>query len=104
MLAAVEVMPAAEFDRWLSERADQQASGTSPLGEELWDGSCAKCHGLEGEGGYGPSISSSALVQDPQAVERLLRRGGILMPPVGRDWNQTEMQALTDYLEESFGS
>jgi cytochrome c oxidase subunit II len=103
MLAAVEVMPAAEFDSWLSERADQQRSATSPLGEELWDGSCAKCHGLEGEGGYGPSIAASALVRDPQAVERLLRRGGILMPPVGRDWNETEMQALTDYLEDSFG-
>ena len=76
MLAAVEVMPGAEFDRWLPERADQQAAETSPLGEELWDGSCAKCHGLEGEGGYGPSIASSALVRDS--------RGGRAAPAPGR--------------------
>ena len=36
------------------ERETQQAAGTSPLGEELWEGACAKCHGLDGEGGYGP--------------------------------------------------
>ena len=53
MLASVEVMPAAEFDAWLAQRREQQTAGTSPLGEELWDGTCAKCHGLDGEGGYG---------------------------------------------------
>jgi cytochrome c oxidase subunit 2 len=103
MLASVEVMPAAEFDAWLSERSEQQAVGTSPLGEELWDGTCAKCHGLEGEGGYGPRIAGSELLDDTEAVEQLLREGRGQMPPVGRDWNETEMQALTDYLEQNVG-
>ena len=103
MLASVEVMPAAEFDPWLSERSEQQAVGTSPLGEELWDGTCAKCHGLEGEGGYGPRIAGSELLDDTEAVEQLLREGRGQMPPVGRDWNETEMQALTDYLEQNLG-
>ena len=34
----VEVMPAAEFDAWLAERREQQEAGTSPLGEETWEG------------------------------------------------------------------
>ena len=103
MLASVEVMPAAEFDAWLAQRREQQTAGTSPLGEELWDGTCAKCHGLDGEGGYGPRIAGTALVQDPQSVETLLRKGGILMPPVGKDWTAEEMTAVTDYLKEHLG-
>jgi cytochrome c oxidase subunit II len=104
MLASVEVLPAEEFDAWLSERETQQAAGTSPLGEELWEGTCAKCHGLDGEGGYGPRIAGSELLQDPEAVEKLLRDGRGNMPPVGRDWDDDEMKALTDYLEQNLGS
>lgn len=103
MLATVEVLPAEEFDAWLTEREEQQAAGTSPLGEELWEGSCAKCHGLDGEGGYGPQIAGSALVQDPEAVEKLVREGRGAMPPVGKDWGDDEMNALTDYLEQNVG-
>jgi len=104
MLATVEVLPAAEFDAWLAERETQQSAGTSPLGEELWEGTCAKCHGLDGAGGYGPRIAGSELLEDPEAIEDLLREGRGKMPPVGRDWDDTEMDALTDYLEQSLGS
>jgi cytochrome c oxidase subunit II len=103
MLATVEVLPAAEFDTWLEERETEQAAGTSPLGEELWEGSCATCHGLDGEGAYGPRIAGTELVKDPEAVEDLVRKGRGAMPPVGRDWDDAEMQALTDYLEQNLG-
>jgi cytochrome c oxidase subunit 2 len=104
MTNSVEVMPAAEFDAWLEERAAQQSAGTSPLGEELWEGSCARCHGLEGEGGYGPRIAGTGLVQDPEAIAQLVREGGpVKMPPVGRDWNAAELDALTAYLKENLG-
>ena len=104
MLASVEVMPADDFDAWYEERRSQQESGTSPLGEELWEGTCAKCHGLEGEGGYGPRIAGTDLIKNEQSVEALLRKGGVLMPPVGRDWTDDEMNALTDYLKERVGN
>ena len=103
MLASVEVLPAGEFDAWLAEREEQQAAGTSPLGEELWEGTCAKCHGPGGGGGYGPPIAGSDLLEDADAVERLLRDGRGAMPPVGRDWSDTEMDALTAYLEQNLG-
>ncbi len=103
MLASVEVLPAEEFDSWLAEREAQQAAGTSPLGQELWEGSCAKCHGLDGEGGYGPRIAGTELVDDPNAIERIVREGRGAMPPVGRDWDDTEMDALNDYLEQNLG-
>jgi cytochrome c oxidase subunit II len=104
MLATVEVLPAAEFDSWLSQRAEQQEAGTSPLGEELWEGTCAKCHGLSGEGDYGPKIAGTDLLKDPAAVEQVLRNGFGKMPPVGREWNDDEMAAITTYLRQNLGS
>ena len=104
MLADVEVMPAAEFDAWLEERRSQQEAGTSPLGQELWEGSCAKCHGAGGEGGYGPRLTGSALVQNADAVATLLHNGGILMPSVGRDWTDEEIAAVTSYVKEKIGN
>ena len=60
--------------------------------------------GIEGEGGYGPRIAGTTLIENTQAIEALLRKGGILMPPVGRDWTTDEMSALTDYLKERVGN
>jgi cytochrome c oxidase subunit 2 len=103
MLAAVEVLPAAEFDSWLAERETQQEAGTSPLGQELFEASCAKCHGPDGEGDYGPRIAGSTLIDDPDAIAELLREGRGAMPPVGRDWSDTEIDAVNDYLEQNLG-
>jgi cytochrome c oxidase subunit II len=103
MTAAAEVLPADEFDAWLEERRAQQEAGTSPLGDETWRGSCAKCHGLDGEGGYGPRIAGTELIEDPAAVDRLLRTGRGNMPPVGRDWDDTQLEAVNTYLEQNLG-
>lgn len=103
MLASVEVMPADEFDAWLAQSEQQQDAGTGPLGDEMWEATCAKCHGPTGEGGYGPKIAGTALVGDPQAVEQVIRNGFGTMPPVGRDWDDNEMTAITTYLKENIG-
>jgi len=103
MLASVEVMPADEFDAWLAQSEQQRDAGTGPLGDEMWEATCAKCHGPTGEGGYGPKIAGTALVSDPQAVEQVIRNGFGTMPPVGRDWDDNEMTAITTYLKENVG-
>ena len=103
MLASVEVMPADEFDAWLAQSEQQRDAGTGPLGDEMWEATCAKCHGPTGEGGYGPKIAGTALVSDPQAVEQVIRNGFGTMPPVGRDWDDNEMTAITTYLKENIG-
>ncbi len=108
MLARVEAMPRAEFDSWLAQRQEQQQAGSSPLGEELYDGVCAKCHGLAGEGGVAlgaPQLKGSSLLADAPGIEKLLREGGPnVMPAVGRGWSETQMKAMTDYLKERFAS
>lgn len=105
MLAAVEVLPKAEFEAWLTSRKEEQDAGTSPLGRELYMGGCAKCHGLAGEGkvaANAPALKGSRLVTDAKAIDALLRKGQNLMPAVGRDWSDVQMRAMTGYLKERF--
>jgi len=107
MFTTVEVLPEAEFDRWLATRREEQTAGTSDLGEEQWNGACAGCHGLDGKGGAAanaPGVAGSILLDDPAAIDRLLENGQRAMPPVGRGWSDEQMTAMTDYLQERFGS
>jgi mono/diheme cytochrome c family protein len=73
------------------------------LGREIWEGTCATCHGLAGQGDYGPKIAGSALLSDPKALEDLLRHGKNKMPAVGRTWDADTMRSATSYLKRRFG-
>jgi cytochrome c oxidase subunit II len=101
MFATIEVIPSDEFDAWLTEEAQRQETGDSDLGEQLFSGVCAKCHGDEGQGLIGPGLSSST-VSNAASVEQIVRNGRGKMPAVGSDWEGREMKALTDYLKERF--
>jgi cytochrome c oxidase subunit II len=100
MKAEVEAMPRSEFEAWLDEEQGRQEAGTSSLGKETFAGACAKCHGLAGEGDIGPALAGNALVNDANAVERVVRNGRRAMPPIGQDWEDRQMRALTDFLKE----
>jgi cytochrome c oxidase subunit 2 len=93
MKLEVEVLPADEFERWVEGRA----SDLDTLGEEEWNGVCAKCHGLGDEKRLiGPSLSAAQL-EDAARLEDIVRNGGRQMPAVGRGWTDEQMRALTDY-------
>ncbi len=98
MLASIEVMPRAEFDRWLAERAAAQRARTSPLGAEEWEGVCAKCHGPGVVGKLGPPLEGNPIIANREAVEAIVRNGRGRMPPVGQGWSDVQMQALLAYL------
>ena len=104
MTAQVEAMPRGEFKSWLAEEAQAQEAGTSKLGEETYAGACAKCHGLAGEGDIGPRLAGNSLLQDANALETVVRNGRGEMPPVGKDWEDRQMTALTEYLEQELAS
>jgi cytochrome c oxidase subunit II len=92
----VEVLPAEEFDRWVDERAgDLQA-----LGEEEFNGVCAKCHRLgAAKQLIGPSLAGAAL-EDPEALAELVRSGRNKMPAVGRGWTDEQIRALTEHARQ----
>ncbi|GIU96108.1 MAG: hypothetical protein KatS3mg012_2565 [Gaiellaceae bacterium] len=101
MTASVEVLPEAEFAAWLEERRQAQTTGDVALGEETWEGVCAKCHGLAGQGALYRAVAGSAVLRDPQAVETLVRNGRRTMPAVGAGWTAEQIDALNAYLKES---
>jgi cytochrome c oxidase subunit II len=101
MFATIEVIASEEFDAWLTEEAQRQETGDSDLGEQIFSGVCAKCHGDEGQGLIGPGLSASS-VSNAASVEQIVRNGRGKMPAVGSDWEDREMKALTDYLRERF--
>jgi cytochrome c oxidase subunit 2 len=105
MLASVEVMPREAFDTWLEQRRTEQDAGTGDLGKETWDGVCAKCHGLAGEGGIGPRVAGSPTLANPDALALLVRNGRVgprgVMPAVGSEWTDEQIESLADYLKEN---
>jgi cytochrome c oxidase subunit II len=101
MLASVEVMSSGEFDAWLEERRAEQDAGSGELGQEEWKGVCAKCHGMNGEGGIGPRIAGSPTLTDPEALAEIVRNGRRTMPAVGSGWTDEQVAVLADYLTEN---
>ena len=98
MTAEVEALPRDEFEAWLDEEARRPGAGTSELGEETFTGACAKCHGLAAR-----ATSARARRATPPRRRRSLETGrsataAALMPPVGKDWSERQIDALTDYL------
>ena len=100
MKMTVRVVPPAEYDSWVRQRKTDLAA----VGHESFQGVCAKCHGLAGQGDIGPPISQSPILADPRALTKLLRSGGIKMPAVGKTWSDEQLKAVIDYLGKRFGS
>jgi cytochrome c oxidase subunit II len=104
MTASLEVLPAAEFDRWLEEQSQAQQAGESDLGQATFEGACAKCHGMQGEGLIGPALAGNPVVGNRQSVEDVVRNGRGAMPAVGQDWGDRQLDAVLGYLQREFGA
>jgi cytochrome c oxidase subunit II len=75
------------------------ASTPANLGKSEFDGVCATCHGMAGQGGYGPNLSSNPLLTQKTGLIAILRNGFQRMPAVGSDWTPKQLNALADYVK-----
>jgi cytochrome c oxidase subunit II len=103
MAAHVVATSQTAYDQYVSN-----ASKPLTLGGEEWRGVCATCHGFTGAGGYGPAISANQTLIQKLTLERILRNGeNILppvanyMPPVAREWTAAQLSALEAYLKQN---
>ena len=76
------------------------------LGGQEWSGVCAKCHGISGQGGYGPAIAANTVLVEQAGLRHILEQGqnvrkplASYMPPVGRGWTDAQFTALEAYLK-----
>jgi cytochrome c oxidase subunit 2 len=99
MTATVVAESRRSYERYLST----VARGT--IGQQEWGGVCATCHGNLGQGGYGPAISSSALLTSQSSLVGILRMGldtsrPGAMPRVGITWTKGQIAALAAYVKK----
>jgi cytochrome c oxidase subunit II len=104
MRTVVEVVSADDFESWL---ADNQPADPVAMGEQEWTASCAKCHGLAGQGDIGPPIAGNPILTDPVALRALVENGqdqGAVegyMPPTGLGWTDAQIDALVAYVKSN---
>jgi cytochrome c oxidase subunit 2 len=96
MQAVVDVVPDAKFQSWLKARTSQD------VGRETYEGVCATCHGMQGQGIVGPAIAGNPLLADRKALTILFRQGRLAMPAVGSDWSTEQLNATISYLRKRF--
>ena len=82
---------------------EQGSENNVSAGRLAFEGACASCHGMQGQGLVGPPIASSPTLQDANALRSLLRNGGTEMPAVGRTWDAKLTNSLISYLKSRFG-
>jgi cytochrome c oxidase subunit 2 len=98
MLARAVVQSGNDFQQFISRDAAKQ------LGKSQWTGVCAKCHGLQGQGDYGPAIAANPLLTQRGGLTEILRHGFDgprpgAMPGVGSNWTEAQIRALEAYVK-----
>jgi cytochrome c oxidase subunit 2 len=95
MRARVIATSDAEYQSFVSSGA------TAELGKAEFQGVCATCHGMQGQGDYGPALQSSSLVTKAASLDSIVRNGRGKMPAVGAKWSQQQLDALLAYLKKN---
>ena len=95
MRARVIATSAADFRTYTSKTA------ASALGRAEFQGACAVCHGMQGQGGYGPALANDPLLTQAASVANIVRNGGVKMPAVGNSWTNAQMTALIQYAKSA---
>jgi cytochrome c oxidase subunit II len=98
MVASVRAVPAAEYESWVAARL----RAGSDLGAQTFAGSCGPCHGLSGKGLIGPPLVGNAAVTQRSRLVQVVRNGRNAMPPVGRGWDERQLDALAEYVRKRF--
>jgi cytochrome c oxidase subunit II len=98
MVASVQALPESEYETWVAGRL----KAGSDLGRQTFEGACGPCHGLTGKGLIGPPLQGNATLANRERLFQLLRNGKNAMPPVGRGWDQRQLDALAAYVQKEF--
>jgi len=85
------------------------------LGKQVFEGSCASCHGWSGQGAIGPGaqLAGTRAANDPTAINVVMMilhgtgapaGGHAVMPSFGAAYSDREIAAVANYVTARFGS
>ncbi len=119
MPIVVEAKSTADYDAWLAEQK-QEAAALAELmqqemtmdqlmeeGKSVYQRACAACHGMNGEGGVGPSIVGSAIATGPleKHTDTIINGvAGTAMQAFGQQLNKLEVAAVATYQRNAWGN
>ena len=86
----------------VTSNADYQKNVTAApagLGRAEFQGVCATCHGMTGQGAYGPNLSNNPLLTQKAGLLSIVEDGRGNMPAVGDTWTPAQLQALAAYVK-----
>ncbi len=86
MTARVIVTDDAQYQTAISKTAPAN------LGKAEFAGVCATCHGMTGEGAYGPNLSNNPLLTQTAGLLSIVESGRGKMPAVGDTWTQKQLR------------
>ncbi len=119
MPIVVKVVEQAEFDSWLAEQQKKAAEGPDlkgfasmkeamEEGQEVFNGRCAACHGMHGEGGVGAKLAGGAIATGPVAGHISFVVHGSpknpMMAAYGSQLTSKELAAVITFERNSFGN
>ena len=119
MPIVVKVVEQDEFDSWLAEQqaaaaAGPDTSGFASLdeamaaGKEIYNGRCAACHGVNGEGGIGAKLAGGVVTTGPvEGHIKFVLNGSPKNPMMAAYGNQLsvkELAAVVTYERNAFGN
>jgi len=97
MAATVHVVPQDEYRRTTARLLAQLNTASPQLGRQIFEGSCMKCHRLQGPQLVGPTLGGNPILADKNALHDIVTNGRGQMPPVGAGWSDQTLSALVAY-------
>jgi cytochrome c oxidase subunit 2 len=82
-----------------AEYATNVSASVGNLGKAEFTGVCATCHGMTGQGGYGPNLSNNPLLTQKSGLLSIVQDGRGKMPAVGNTWTKAQLEALAAYVK-----
>jgi len=123
MPVVVDVVTPDEFIAWIAQQeADKLAAAKADeaslmatltldelmvTGEEVYKGKCAVCHGVNGEGGMGPTFVGSDLATNPERKQEhldILLNGRNIMPSFKAMLSAKELAAVVTFERNAWGN
>ena len=78
----------------------------SSPGAQIYEASCARCHGADGAGGVGPALANIVAKKYPDIEDEIgVVAGGIgtSMPAFGRDLTEAQIRQVVEYTRTELG-